>query len=134
MALREVVRQWAAQEFLALARAGVFAGRRYAAVVDTVFQAEGIEVLLTLAQALGRTPSRERWLHTVRQECLDRILIYDTRHLLALLGEYPAHNNRHRAYQGRGQRPPVRDALPAPVTDRDSSATQEGAARADKRV
>jgi putative transposase len=30
---------------------------------------------------------------TVRRECLDRILIYNTRHLLAVLRQYVAHYN-----------------------------------------
>jgi len=54
---------------------------------------------------------------TVRRECLDRILIYNTRHLLAVLGEYLVRYNGHRAHQGRGQRAPDRDTLPAPVAD-----------------
>jgi putative transposase len=59
----------------------------------------------------------ERWVRTVRRECLDRILIYNARHLLAVLREYLRHYNGHRAHQGRGQRPPDPDKLPAPVTD-----------------
>src|SRR5579859_1776222 len=59
----------------------------------------------------------ERWVRAVRRECLDRILIYNTRHLLAVLAEYLAHYNEHRAHQSRGQRPPDRDTLAAPVTD-----------------
>jgi putative transposase len=54
---------------------------------------------------------------TIRRECLDRILIYNTRPLLAVLCEYLAHYNQHRPHPGRGQRPPDRDTLPAPVTD-----------------
>jgi len=54
---------------------------------------------------------------TVRRECLDRILIYNTRHLLAVLREYVAHYNGHRPHQGRGQCPPDRQTLPASVTD-----------------
>jgi hypothetical protein len=46
-----------------------------------------------------------------------RILIYNTQHLLAVLREYLSHYNGHRAHQGRRQRPPDRDTLPAPVAD-----------------
>lgn len=54
---------------------------------------------------------------TVRRECLDRILIYNPRHLLTTLTEYVAHYNEHRPHQGRDQRPPALETLPAPVTD-----------------
>jgi putative transposase len=90
---------------------------KYAEVFDKVFQSEGIEVLLTPPQAPRANAFAERWVRTVRRECLDRILIYNTRHLLAVLGGYLAHYNGHRTHQGRGQRPPDRDTLPAPVTD-----------------
>jgi hypothetical protein len=35
----------------------------------------------------------ERWVRTVRHECLDRMLIYNTRRLLAVLCGYLAHYN-----------------------------------------
>jgi hypothetical protein len=73
---------------------------------DTVFHAEGIEVLLTPRQASRANAYPERWVRTARRECLDRILIYSTRHLLAVPGEYLAHYNGRRAHQGRGQRRP----------------------------
>src|SRR5205823_3101244 len=90
---------------------------KYAAVFDAVFQSEGIDVLLAPAQAPRANALAERWVGTVRRECLDRVLIYNTGHLLAVLGEYLAHYNRHRPHQGRGQRPPDRDTLPAPTAD-----------------
>jgi putative transposase len=90
---------------------------KYTAMFDAVFQAEGIEVLLTPPQSPRANAYAERWVRTVRRECLDRVLIYDTRHLLAVLREYLAHYNGHRPHQGREQRPPDRDALPAPVAD-----------------
>lgn len=92
---------------------------RYTGVFDVVFHAEGIEVLLTPAQASRGNVYAERWVRTVRRECLDRLLIYNTRHLLAVLGEYLAHYNEHRPHQGCGQCPPDQDALPVPVADLD---------------
>jgi putative transposase len=90
---------------------------KYTPVFENVFQAEGIVVLLTPPQAPRANAFAERWVCTVRRECLDRILIYNTRHLLTVLREYLAHYNRHRPHQGRGQRPPDRDTLPALVAD-----------------
>jgi hypothetical protein len=90
---------------------------KYTGMFDAVFHADGIQVLLTPAQAPRANAFAERWVRTVRRECLDRVLIYNTRHLLAVLGAYLAYYNGHRAHQGRGQRPPDRDTLPAPVAD-----------------
>ena len=93
---------------------------KYTAAFDTVFHAEGVEVLRTPPQAPRTNAFAERWVRTVRRECLDRILIYNTQHLLAVLGEYLAHYNGHRPHQGRGQRPPDRDTVPVPVTNLDA--------------
>ncbi len=78
------------------------------------------QVLLTPPQAPRANAYAERWVRTVRRECLDRILIYNSCHLLAVLREYLAHYNGHRPHQGRGQCPPNRETLPPPVTELDT--------------
>jgi putative transposase len=90
---------------------------KYTGMFDAVFGAEGIEILRTPPRAPRANAYAERWVRTLRRECLDRILIYNTTHLIAVLREYLAHYNWHRPHQGRGQRPPDRDVLAAPVTD-----------------
>jgi putative transposase len=93
---------------------------KYTGMFDAVFGAEDIEVLLIPPQAPRANAHAERWVRTVRRECLDRILIYNTRHLLGVLGEYLAHYNGHRPHQGRGQCPPYRETLPPSVTELDT--------------
>ena len=43
----------------------------------------------------------ERWISSVRRECLDRMLIAGPRHLRTVLDEYAAHYNRHRPHRAR---------------------------------
>jgi hypothetical protein len=46
------------------------------------------------------------------------MLIYNPRHLLAIVGECVAHYNEHRPHQSRHQRPPdAADAAPAVAVD-----------------
>jgi transposase InsO family protein len=91
---------------------------KYTAAFDTVFRAEGIQILPTPPRAPRANAYAERWVRTVRRECLDRILIYSPRHLLTTLEEYVAHYNDHRPHQGRHQLPPIAtDPPPAAVTD-----------------
>jgi putative transposase len=73
---------------------------------DEVFTSEGIEVLRSPPQAPRANAYAERWVRTVHRECLDRMLIYSPRHLLAVLGEFGTHYNEHRPNQSRGQRAP----------------------------
>ncbi|MEV6638230.1 integrase core domain-containing protein [Actinoplanes sp. NPDC051470] len=87
---------------------------KYTPVFDNVFTSEGIEVLRSPPQAPRANAYAERWVRAVRRECLDRMLIYHRRHLLAVLGEFVEHYNEHRPHQGRDQRPPnATDTEPA---------------------
>ena len=56
----------------------------------------------------------ERWIGTVRRELLDRVLIINRRHLMAVLTEYVAHFNHHRPHRALNQAAPLR-SLPPPA-------------------
>ena len=64
---------------------------------DEVFRFEGIEVIRTPIQAPNANAYAERWVRTVRADCLDRILILGRRHLEHVLRVCRRHYNEHRS-------------------------------------
>jgi putative transposase len=65
----------------------------------------------------------ERWIGTLRRECLDRLLIFNERQLTRVLAQYETHYNEHRPHRSLDQRAPLADAevIPRPKS---SSAVQ----------
>jgi hypothetical protein len=89
---------------------------------DTVFAAEGVEVVRTPYRAPTANAYAERWVRTVREECLDHLLIVNEAHLRRILVADVAHYNQARPHQGIAQRAPIPfDARtrPGPVRRRD---------------
>ena len=79
---------------------------KFTAAFDGVFAAAGIRILKSPPQAPRANAICERLVGTLRREVLDRMLVYNTPHLLAVLTAYAAHYNQHRPHQGRQQLPP----------------------------
>jgi putative transposase len=81
---------------------------------DEVFRSEGMRVIRTPVQAPNANAHAERWVRTVRAECLDRILIVGRRHLEHVLRAYRRHYNEHRPHRALELLPPDRcdSALP----------------------
>lgn len=55
----------------------------------------------------------ERFMGSLRRECLDRILILSPAHLQRIVLEYVRYFNQARPHQGIGQRIPVPEAVPS---------------------
>ena len=80
---------------------------------DEIFRCERIRVIKTPVRAPNANASAERWVRTVREECLDRLLIFGRRHLERVLRVYVPHYNAHRPHRALGLAPPER-ATPVP--------------------
>src|SRR5258708_27678891 len=80
---------------------------KFSAALDNFFIAEGIENVLTPFQAPKANAVAERWVRSVRQECLDHLLILSQRHLWSVLTEYTGYYNSARPHQGIGQQLPI---------------------------
>jgi putative transposase len=74
---------------------------------DEVFRSEGIRVIKAPVRAPKARAHAERWVGTVRRECLDRLLILGRRHLEHVVREYALHYNTHRPHRSLDQRPPL---------------------------
>jgi putative transposase len=71
-------------------------------VFDDIWRAVGAEVIRTPIQAPNANAVAERWVGTVRRECLDHLLIAGRQQLLCVLQIYVEHYNRHRPHRGLG--------------------------------
>lgn len=88
---------------------------KFSGAVDEIFRSEGMKIVRTPIRAPNANAYAERWVGTLRRECLDRILIVNRRHLEHVLHIYTAHYNRHRPHRSLSLRPPDESAsAPAP--------------------
>jgi putative transposase len=67
---------------------------------DQVFTSERAKVLRTPIQAPRANAYAERWVQTVRTECLDWTLVLGRRHLLRIVRSYLRHYNQQRPHRG----------------------------------
>ena len=79
---------------------------------DAFLRSEGISVIRTPIAAPKAKAHAERWVGSVRRECLDRILIVSQGHLERVLSEYTDHHNTHRPHRALSQQPPVPKPIP----------------------
>jgi putative transposase len=117
---------WVTQQARNLSFTGLFERMRFlihdhdskfAAAFDEVFRSEGIKVIHTPIRAPQANAYAERFVRTVRAECLDWLLILGRRHLETVLRIYTTHYNRERPHRGLALRPPE----PATTTQRQNT-------------
>jgi len=80
---------------------------KFTATFDQVFESEGMEIVLTPYRAPKANAFAERWVRSVREECLDHLLLLGPRHLRRVLVEYVQYYNTARPHQGIEQQAPL---------------------------
>ena len=94
---------------------------KYGPAFARVAVGTGITVLRTPVGAPRANAVCERFLGSVRRECVDHLLILGERHLGRILAEYVRHFNGARPHQGIGQRTPLSaDTIVSPRRSRES--------------
>jgi transposase InsO family protein len=92
---------------------------KFTVTFDEVFRSEGIRVIKMPIRSPRANAYAERWIRTVRTECLDWLLVVGQRHLERVLREYVRHYNRQR-HRGINLQVPVTgdEVSPTPPTVR----------------
>jgi putative transposase len=106
------------KRFLFGDRDSVFAPR-----FKSILGSSGVEVLLTAYQAPNMNAHAERFVRSIRSECLDQMVFVGQRSLERVIVEYLAHYHGERSHQGLGNEIPVRPP-----------AQREGSVQATKRL
>jgi transposase InsO family protein len=89
---------------------------KFTASFYEVSRTEGVRVIKTPVQAPRANALAERFVGTVRRECLDHLLIFGHRHLEQVLAAHLVHYNGHRPHSALDQQAPLTlGATPNPV-------------------
>ena len=97
---------------------------KFSGPFGALIRSEGVRVIKTPLRAPQANAVAERWVRTVRNECLDHVLVFGRRHLEQILRGYVAHFNAERPHRSLALVPPAgaheaRGSPPAEIRRRD---------------
>jgi putative transposase len=74
--------------------------RKWSAAVRHLLETSGVRVVQTPFRAPNCNAHAERFVRSIREECLDRLIPLGERHLRRALAEFVVHYHRERNHQG----------------------------------
>jgi putative transposase len=89
---------------------------KFTRVFDDVWRSTGAEVICTPVRAPNANAFAERWVGTVRRECLDQLLIVGRQQLVRVLRRYVEHYNQRRPHRSLAHATPEPSAGADPMT------------------
>jgi putative transposase len=72
---------------------------KFCAPFDAIIRSEGVRVIETPLRAPKANAVAERWVRSIRNECLDHVLVLGRRHLERVVRAYVAHYNAERPHR-----------------------------------
>jgi putative transposase len=91
---------------------------------DALFQSAGIEPLKLPPRSPNLNAFAERWVRSVKEECLDQLILFGERSLRHTLQEYLVHHQHERNHQG------IDNVIPLP--DQRAGCHQEGIRKSER--
>ncbi|MDQ6796926.1 MAG: transposase [Actinomycetota bacterium] len=91
---------------------------RFTASFDSVLGSVGIEAIRTPVASPRANAFTERFVRTVREDCLDHLLVVSRRHLEAVLADYVRHYNQARPHRGLNLEQPLPRSAPSATRGR----------------
>jgi transposase InsO family protein len=79
---------------------------KFSTVVDEMCTSSGVWIIKTPPRSPRANSYAERFVGTLRRECLDRLLIYGERHLRRVLAEYGSRSSTRAGTTRSPYRPP----------------------------
>jgi transposase InsO family protein len=80
---------------------------KFSGPFDELIRSEAVRVIKTPIRAPQANAIAERWVRSVRNECLDHLLIFGRRHLERVLRDYVTHFNDERPHRSLDLMPPA---------------------------
>jgi putative transposase len=75
---------------------------KWSSAVEAFLKHEGVRIIRTPARAPNCNAYAERFVRSIKEECLDRLILLGERHLRRALAEFVAHYHAERNHQGLG--------------------------------